>query len=415
MKKYLLLDAAFEGSRMLPGAVSTAYLMTQGVTLSEVATLKMIQSTIGFFGELPTGVVADHLGRRLSLLLACVLGALSFTAYAVSSSFLVFIVAEILLALCLCFWSGAFEAFALGSTQKQMSEGEVHKFFHSNSGFNSLGTIIGGALGAVISSYAGFLPFAICAGAMVGLLLALLVAFPNDNKLQALTVGELIEVTRGTVKPETLKSLFSRKHLPLYAILAAAQFVVQPVIYYWQPWFKPWTEGTQQWKLGVIFTAIQGALLVAGMFGRYLSGRPSLQPAQIQKGAWVVFGAALVLMSKATSLESSMFFLLVAELGLGIGLAGAKGNLTKVMTPADRASVLSAASLVGRLAGLFSLMTMAGVSYIVKVEGRSLQFIFMASGLITLGFIIASAIRSMLVKEKEADPGVFCANTSANQ
>lgn len=415
MKKYLFLDAAFEGSRMLPGAISAAYLMSKGVSLGEIATLKMIQSSIGFVGELPTGVVADHLGRRLSLLLACIFGAGAFAIYALAGAFMFFAVAEILLALCLCLWSGAFEAYALESSKEPMSEVDVHKFFHSNSGFNSLGTIVGGALGSLIASYAGFLPFAICALAMMGLLFGLLFAFPNDNKFQALTVSELFEAAKGTVKPETLKSLFSKKHLPFYAILAAAQFVVQPVIYYWQPWFKPWTEGSQQWKLGVIFTGIQVALLVAGMLGRYLSSQPHLNPVQIQRGAWMVFGLALVLMSNATSLETSLLFLLIAELGLGIGLAGAKGNLTKVMTSTDRASVLSAASLVGRCAGLFSLMTMAAVSHFIKIETQCLQIIFLTSGLITLGVLSVNLVKMMLLKPKELSQGAFYANSSANQ
>jgi MFS family permease len=415
MKKYLFLDAAFEGSRMLPGAVSAAYLMSKGVGLSEIATLKMIQSSVGFFCELPTGVVADHLGRRLSLLMACLFGALAFALYALGNSFPYFAAAEVFLALCLCLWSGAFEAYALESSTEPMAEAEVHKFFHSNSGFNSIGTIAGGALGAFISSYAGFLPFAICAFAMIVLLFTLLFTFPNDNKHQSLTASKLLQAAKHTIRPDTLKNIFSKKHLPLYAILAAGQFVVQPVIYYWQPWFKPWTEGSQQWKLGFIFMAIQGSLLAAGMLGRFLSSRPNLNPVQVQKGAWLVFGVALVLMSTMTSLEASVACLLIAEIGLGVGLAGAKGNLTKVMTSADRASVLSAASLVGRLAGLFSLMTMAGLSYVFKIESQCLQYIFMASGIITLSFLMLNKIKIILGQATIQSQGPQYVITPSNQ
>ena len=392
MKKYLFLDAAFEGSRMLPGAVSTAYMMSKGVSIGEVATLKMVQSSIGFFCELPTGLAADHLGRRLSLLLATGLGAASFAVYAVSDTFPHFLAAEALLALCLCFWSGAFEAYALEGSSAPLPESEVHRFFHSNSGFNSLGTIIGGSIGAALASVAGFLPFAICSGLMMLLFGALLLRYPNDNKHESISLGEIGRAMQKAVQPATFRTLFAPSHRPYYAVLAAAQFVVQPLFYYWQPWFQPWAEGTGQWKLGLVFTAIQLSLLGAGILGRYLSGRKSLAPARVQRAAWFIFGASIAAMSFTTSFEASLLLLVFAEFGLGLGLAGAKGNLNHIMTPSNRASVLSAANLIGRFAGMVSLSSVVGLSSVMSMKGHELPNIFMAMGFATLFLLVLESV-----------------------
>ena len=97
-------------------------------------------------------------------------------------------------------------------------------------------------------------------------------------------------------------------------------------------------------------------------------------------------------MACSKTFESGFLFLLFAEIGLGVGLTGAKGNLNKIMKKGNQASILSTAALVGRLSGLLSLMAMASVGHFMVGEYQCLHLIFMASSLLTLGFVILNII-----------------------
>src|SRR5262249_20650174 len=137
-KNFLLLDALFEGGRMFVGATSVAYLLSAGISLGQIASLKTIRAIVVLFGDLPTGALADTLGRRWSLALSTAIGGLGFTLYRAGSTWPVYVLAEALTALSLCFWSGAFEAYAIDQGALDSNPGLLDKFFHLNQALNSL-------------------------------------------------------------------------------------------------------------------------------------------------------------------------------------------------------------------------------------------------------------------------------------
>ena len=60
-RRFLGVDMLFEGGRMFVGAIGAAYLISRGVSLPQIATLKMIQAMVILIGEVPTGVLGDAL------------------------------------------------------------------------------------------------------------------------------------------------------------------------------------------------------------------------------------------------------------------------------------------------------------------------------------------------------------------
>jgi|GEM_PF-5930649 len=410
MNKYLILDGVFEGLRMLPGAITAAYLMTKGITLAELAALKSIQSVVGFVFDLPTGVIADHLGRRLSIVISCVLAALVFALYAVGQNFLVFAAAEVLLALSLCFWSGAYEAYTIEALKVGHDETQVNRFFHLNGMFNSAGSIVGGFVGAALSSWLGFLPFALAGVGFVVLTLAIPVLFPNDAKHEKIRTAELVQAAKKIVSPDVFQVLFAPSMWQGYVLFAFAQMVSQPLIYYWQPWFQLKLGGGTPIGLGVVFTAFQLSMMAAGMLGARLSLRFS--PRRLQMATWTLFGFSLLSLPSAGGFLPSLLVFCFAEAALAIGIAGMKAHLNKLATNETRASVMSVAALVSRFAALVAMGMMAWISQKVVAVGAALDLFFILAG--GISFVIVAANLYIEVRAITRSNSVFREDSCAS-
>jgi len=79
-----------------------------------------------FLLEIPTGTVADFLGRKVSLILGCMIGAVGVLIYASYPRFLVFLLAEVILAVSYTLISGADEALVYDSL-KEIGQTDISK------------------------------------------------------------------------------------------------------------------------------------------------------------------------------------------------------------------------------------------------------------------------------------------------
>jgi len=121
-----------------------------GITMTYVGLLEAIFAWSVVLLELPSGVFADHFGRKLSLLFGCLFWVLGTAAYVIFSSYEGFVVAEICIALGAAFNSGADEAILYDSL------GEIratHKYAAISSRMLA-STIFLCALGGIVGSWA---------------------------------------------------------------------------------------------------------------------------------------------------------------------------------------------------------------------------------------------------------------------
>ncbi len=118
-----------------------------GLNLTQIMMLQAIFALAVVILEVPTGVVADKLGRKKSLLLGAIFRIIGFTVYAVGFNFGQFAAAEIILAFGASFISGADTAFLYDSL-KRVNKESLFKKVRGHS--NSLGY-----LAAALTSIAG--------------------------------------------------------------------------------------------------------------------------------------------------------------------------------------------------------------------------------------------------------------------
>ncbi|MEE9443873.1 MAG: MFS transporter [candidate division Zixibacteria bacterium] len=119
------------GGFILP--IYVLYFRVYDITLFEIAILAAVFEASVLLFEIPTGLLADRFGRKLSVNIGFVLFSISGMIFIVYRDFTGFLLAEILFGLAEAFISGAGEALAVDSIKNENRD-EVIKRLFSNRG-----------------------------------------------------------------------------------------------------------------------------------------------------------------------------------------------------------------------------------------------------------------------------------------
>ena len=130
-----------------------------GMNMQEIFILKSIYS-IGIVAmEIPSGWMADVWGRRATLILGSILGAVGFTVYALTHSFLWFIVAEVILGVGYSFVSGADSAMLYDTLLENNREKQYVKQEGRITSAGNFAEALAGIAGGLLAAIALRTPF----------------------------------------------------------------------------------------------------------------------------------------------------------------------------------------------------------------------------------------------------------------
>lgn len=172
--RILWLNAAWMFLVVMP--VMVPFYRHHGLSMQEVYLLQSIFAVATLALELPTGYLADLLGRKRALVAAGLFGGLGFTTLAHVESFGGFVVFECLMAVGVAFFSGSDVALLYQSLERLPYPPEAatramgRKLFHSQLG-ETLASILGGALAVVslelpaqVNAVTGWVPLFVALG-----------------------------------------------------------------------------------------------------------------------------------------------------------------------------------------------------------------------------------------------------------
>lgn len=151
LKKLLLLRAIHMGILIMP--VIVVLWRSVGLSLADIFILQVVFSVTMFVLEVPSGYLADWLGRRRLLIAAYLILTLGFFTFAIAESFWVFVVGEIILGVGVGCVSGTdmsllYDTLAGLGREREFSHYQGRLLFYSQ--LSEAGAaIIGGLLGAV--------------------------------------------------------------------------------------------------------------------------------------------------------------------------------------------------------------------------------------------------------------------------
>jgi MFS family permease len=110
---------------MLYMPIVVPFYVSNGLTMKDIMVLQAIYSIAIVILEIPSGYLADVIGRRKTLILGAVFGTIGFATYSFSYGFLGFLIAEVILGIGQSCISGADSAMLYDSLLERGEEKNI--------------------------------------------------------------------------------------------------------------------------------------------------------------------------------------------------------------------------------------------------------------------------------------------------
>ena len=381
LRLYPVLHAVVFTPFMLP--IIVLFWEDNGLDLQDVFVLQSLFAVGMVVLEVPTGMVADRMGKRTSLLAGTVINLVGMAVYASGTNFAAFLVAELLLALGVALLSGADSALLYDSLDALGRKGE----FTRRDGRARAVQMVSFAAANLIGGFIGAWSLRAAVWATVlGPALAFFVILRLTEVQEVDRSTSLRDAARayGRLVGDTTK--FVRKHrlvrwqIGFLAILVAGQT--------WLLWlYQPYMEhvGLPVWAFGFAFAAFN-------LFAAFASHHAAEIDERLGQRGTLVFLAAIMIVPPllmAVFVHPLAILLVFGHLGArGVGRVIINARLLKYTFPDKRSTVLSVSSLSGRLVFAVTAPFMGFVAeamvlpHAVGVQGATLLAAMLAMALL---------------------------------
>lgn len=415
IRTYYVLAGLYTLAASIIWGINTLFLLDAGLSIFEVFVANAAFSVGTVLFEIPTGVVADTLGRRMSFLLSTAVLGVTTLGYVGLSLFGLglawFAVVSMFMALGFTFYSGAMEAWLVDALHAGGYDGQLDGIFARGQIVTGaamlIGTIGGGLLGTVDLR----IPYVVRA-VVLGVLFVVAFAsmydigFAPRRPRASELPGEMSRIAR-----DSITYGWSRRETRLLMMqgLINGTFVMW-AFYAWQPHFLELLGRNAVWVAGVVSALIALSTMagnsVVEWMTRYCGRRTTLM-------LWsaAVLSAASIGIGLADSFWVAVALLLTVTAAMGVASPVRMAFLHQVIPGAQRASVVSFDSMVSGLGGFGGQVALGAVG-----QSQGLGAGYVAGGVFTvLALPLLWAVRRVggeadqIVGRKTAAVGGTCA------
>lgn len=325
------------------------FLLEKGMNLLEVNIINSFFMIFVILGEMPTGSFADNFGRHRSLSLACLLSFFGFLLYYFSSSFIMFILAEAVLALGHTFHSGALEAWLVDSLKKRGEESLSVKVFAYEPTFRSIGVLVGVLIGAYIGEFDLSMPW--LSSAILIFIIFILSLFLKENYRQKDTNQKRDNLGK-QFKTAWNFGIMNKDLVFIMTFGACLAFTVQAINMQWPVIFQN-EHDFSSFMLGWLFVGVVSAVSLgahlAHKLKRFLSEKQAIIIPQL------VTAIGIILCSYVSITSFMVTFFLLHEFSRGMLGPLRQEFINRRIESKNRATLLSLNSIfvtAGALVGL---------------------------------------------------------------
>ena len=390
IRTYYLITGLFNLAASLIWGVDTLFKLHAGLDIFQV----MLTNAAFTFGmvvfEIPTGVVADTLGRRVSLLLCIVTLLVSTLLYVATAwwhwGFWSFMGTSVLLGLGYTFYTGAVDAWLVDALKATgYTEGMEPIFARGQMVFGAamlIGTLGGGFLGQLDLA----VPYLVRSATFLPLLAVAWIAMPELGFTPRALEWRRVPTELRRVFVEGLNfGLHHRVVRPvMFASLVGMSFMIFG-FYSWQRYFLDLLGRELVWVSGLV-----AALLSLSM----IAGNALVQPASrvVRTRTGILAGAVVVEMIAVIVAGASGFLFphpigffvalgsyLVYGVALGMGGPVKQGYLNAHIPSAQRATIISLDSLFADVGGVIG---QSGWGYLAKMRSIGEAWLYSGATLI---------------------------------
>lgn len=369
-------------------AIWVIYLIRErGLTLGEVIVFDSVMAAIALAAELPTGIVADRYGRRISLFLASAISAVAFLSLGLGSTIPVLLGSYALFAVADAFMSGA-DAALLFDTLQRLGRGEqftrqIGRMSAIQTAAIAVFTVIGGLmirwtpLGWPIV-LSGFL-------SIPGAFLALLLKEPphGGERLSFLATGS--SAARRVIGTPSIRSMMLLTTFGLMPIIVMS-ILLQPVVV---------DYGVPLWTLG-LFSGAQMAVSSGGAWSASTVGRRLGLRRMMQTMTML---AALSLFGGASGVIWLFPLFVLPSLTFNVMSPHFADYISRRSPTRERATMLSLGTLTERLAMIPATLLLA-----VAVERWGMHAALALAGGVLFALVAAAYLAWVRSGDTEIEP-----------
>ncbi|MEA2419705.1 MAG: hypothetical protein QOE60_1911 [Thermoleophilaceae bacterium] len=384
--------------RWLPVGVVLPFLViipqARGLSIGAVGAVFAVHSAVAIAFEVPSGALADALGRRQVMLVGALLTTFSLLVFGVAESVPAFMVSVALLATGRALISGSLEAWYVDSLRlldpvaplaRGLSRGAAAEGIAM-----AIGALVGGAVVAISGHYGAVAGAAAIAAVVYLVAVAVLVREAprahTESHLGA-TIGrrtrEVLRVARGEAAASPAVRI-------VFATGAAAGAALAAVELLWQPRLEELLDSGQSG--GFVFGALGAGAMVAVAIGASLSPRAQ-RGLGLGAAYLATIGASAVAIAVLGLPETAAAFAavyLLVYFALGVSEPLHYQLLNEAVGSTARATLISAESLAAQSG---SLVANLGVGAFAASQGARAAWA-VAGGLLALtGALIAMPLR----------------------
>jgi len=378
--------------------VNTLFLLDAGLTNFEAFAANAFFSVGMVIFEVPTGVVADTLGRRVSYLLGTITLAVTTVLYYLlwvgHSPFWMWAIVSVLLGLGFTFFSGAVEAWLVDALAATGYTGGLERVFGRGLALAGAAMFIGSILGGVVAQATNLgVPFLIRAGILVVMFV-----------VAALVMHDLGFTPAGRAHPiRATKEVFNASvkyglgRRPVRYVMFASFFTTGVgfyVFYALQPYLVELWGDTGAYSIAGLAAAIlSGSQVIGGLLAPWVRKRFRKRTTTIILSLVV---SSLVLLALGVNRNFWIALVLLTVWGLVEAAAGPvqQAYLNDMIPSQQRATVLSFDSLLGSTGG----------AVIQPVLGRSADLWGYPGSLLVSGGIQALAVPFLWLSRRQGSP-----------
>ena len=329
---------------MLYMPIVVPFYESNGLVMKDIMVLQAVYSIAIVVLEIPSGYLADVIGRRKTLVLGAMFGTLGFATYSFSFGFVGFLIAEIILGIGQSCISGADSAMLYDSLLERGEESKYTRFEGRIASLGNVAEAIAGILGGLLAAITLRIPyFAQSFVAFIALPAAITLVEPS-RKVPLIKAGirEIVYITRFalfTDKPLRRNILFS-------AVTGTATLTMA---WFAQPYFE-FAHIDILW-FGLLWTSLNVAVAVTSYTAHHIEQKLG------QKRSILIIALMVPLGYLALSrfhLPIGLIILYLFYLLRGYATPVLKDYINRITASNIRATVLSVRNFIIRL--LFALV-----------------------------------------------------------
>lgn len=383
IRSYMTLAGLYTLAASLIWSVNTLFLLDAGLSISQVFIANALFSAGMVIFEIPTGVVADTLGRRVSYLASVSILSLTTVLYLVAAEagagLLVFGIVSVAMGLGFTFYSGALEAWLVDGLAAVGGDHDLDTVFARGQQVNGVamfsGTIAGGFLGQVDLA----IPFVVRA-------ILLVIVFILAHRLMT-----EIGFERAPLRPREVPRRMQRQaavgisagwgHPGLRLLMMAGS--IRGIFMGWgfyaaQPYLLDLLDQDAVWVVGLVTAGVSLATIAGNQVVSVLRRRCTRRSTMLI-GASGVGSVAAIAIGVTSSFVIAVGALLVLAMAMGVTMPVRQAYLHEVTRSSDRATVVSFDAMVTSVGGVGGQVGLGAVS-----DARSFSAGYVVGGTITL-------------------------------